>query len=89
MNKTYDPDANLVFVREKRCDTCIFGRNRPVSQTRVNQMVRDADRDESCIPCHKHLYVGEDVQPVCRGYFDRRSSMTLRLADAIGIVRFV
>ena len=88
MTRTYDEESNTVYVRKNRCDTCVFGRNRPVSQARVNGMVRDADRDNSCIPCHKHLYEGAPIEPVCRGYYDRKSSMTLRLADMLGIIKF-
>lgn len=86
---TYDAERNVVYVRSKRCDSCIFGKNKPVSQRRVDGMVRDADAEGSCIPCHKHLYEDEDIHPVCRGYFDRRSSMTLRLAVELDIVEFV
>jgi hypothetical protein len=88
VNTTYDSERNVVYVRSEKCETCIFTRNRPVTVGRVRGMVRAADADGSCIPCHKHLYVGEAIQPVCRGYFDRKSSVTLRLAVAVGIVEF-
>lgn len=88
MTRTYDPDRHVVYVRSRKCETCIFTRNRPVSVDRVKGMVRDADEAGSCIPCHHHLYQGEAVEPVCRGYYDRRSSLLLRMAAAIGIVEF-
>lgn len=78
-----------VHVRRIRCGSCIFGSNSPVDDARRDQMVRDADAAESCIPCHSHLYQGEPVEPVCRGYFDRGSSMALRLAVVTGVVEFV
>lgn len=85
---TYDEERNVVYVRSSKCETCIFTRNRPVSVDRVKGMVRGADEAGSCIPCHKHLYVGEAIHPVCRGYFNRRSSMTLRLAEALDMIEF-
>lgn len=51
-------------------------------------MVADADRDGGCIPCHKHLYVGEPIQPVCRGYFDVNQSIPLRLAEAMDVIEW-
>ena len=91
-NTTYDPERNVVYVRKSRCETCIFGRNKPVSQRRVNGMVAEADRERSSIPCHKHLYVDEDVQPICRGYFDHAvadgNNITLRLAQLMEMVEY-
>lgn len=88
MTTTYDAERNVVYVRSAKCETCIFTRNRPVAVGRVKGMVREADAEGSCIHCHKHLYVGELIQPVCRGYFDRKSSMTLRLAEAMDMIEF-
>ena len=78
-----------VHVRKTRCSTCVFGPNRPVSQARVDQMIAEADAEQAAIACHKHLYQGAEIEPVCRGYFDRGSSVSLRLAVAMDIVEFV
>lgn len=80
-----------VHVKRTQCKTCIFGSNRlmGIDQERVDQMTRDADRAETCIPCHSHLHTGQDIEPVCRGYYDRKSSATLRLAEALEIINFV
>jgi hypothetical protein len=80
-----------VHVRKRKCATCIFGPNRliGIDQERVDQMTRDADEADTCIPCHHHLYNDEDIEPVCSGYFDRHSSALLRLAEAMDIVNFV
>lgn len=53
---------------------------------RVEQMIAAADADESTIVCHSTL---DGPNAACRGYFDRRSSMTLRLAVAADAIRFV
>lgn len=80
-----------VHVRARRCATCIFhpGDLMRLGPDRVAGMVADADTEGTCIPCHSHLYVGAPIEPVCRGYFDRRSSVLLRLADALGIITYV
>lgn len=57
-----------------------------LNEGRVDQMIIDADRNETAIVCHSTL---SGDQAVCRGYFDRKSSMTLRLAVATDSVRFV
>ena len=78
-----------VWVRGAMCETCIFrpGNLMQLDGGRVAEMVRQADEAGSCIPCHSHLHVGADIEPVCRGYFLRRSSWTLRLAEKMGIIR--
>ena len=80
-----------VHVRKAKCKTCIFGPNRlmGIDQDRVDQMTRDADEADTCIPCHHHLYSDQAIEPVCSGYFDRHSSALLRLAEAMDIVNFV
>lgn len=80
-----------VHVRATRCKTCIFrpGNLMNLEEGRVEQMVQEADANSSCIPCHQHLYVGAPIEPVCKGYFDRKSSSLLRLADAMGIIEVV
>ena len=82
-----------VHVRRTMCDSCIFrpadkGRLVGITDERVAEMVTDADAAESCIPCHHHLHTGSDIEPVCRGYFNRRSSTVLRIADALGAIEY-
>lgn len=78
-----------VHVRRARCSTCVFGPNKFVSDERVAGMVEGADKANSCIPCHHHLHEGQEIEPVCRGYFDRHSSVTLRLAEAMDLIEWV
>jgi hypothetical protein len=80
-----------VYVRKSKCKTCIFGANRlaGITQERVDGMVREADAAESCIPCHSHMHEGAEIEPVCRGYFDRKSSMALRMAEAFDVIEWV
>jgi len=67
----------VVWVQRRRCKTCIFGPNSPVTQERADEVIAGADLENSCIPCHSILYEDAPIEPVCRGYFDRKSSMLL------------
>jgi hypothetical protein len=89
MAKTYVDGK--VHIRKRRCDTCIFrpGNLMDLEEGRVEQMVADAQRDESCIPCHHHLYSGEAVEPVCRGFYELHATLPIRLAEAMDIVEWV
>ena len=85
----------LVHVRKTQCSSCIYrpenrGRIHGISDERREQMERDAAADESVIPCHSHLYEGEPVEPVCRGYWNAKADQvaTLRLAQAMDIVEY-
>lgn len=90
MSRTYV--GGFVHVRSTRCSTCIFrpGNLMHLEEGRREQMERDAVRDESVIPCHKHIHERQPIEPVCRGYWDAHATevVTLRLAQAMGIVRF-
>lgn len=83
-----------IHVRRKMCSTCIFrpenkGRIHGISDERIEQMVRDATRADSCIPCHHHLYQDEPVEPVCRGFYDKHPTTPIRLAAALDIIEFI
>ena len=61
-----------------------------MSDERVAGMVDSATRDNSAIFCHSTLYGANDGNnAVCRGFFDRHATVTLRLASAMGVVEFV
>ena len=89
MTRTYV--NGRVHVRRTQCATCIFrpGNLCHLEPDRVEQMVQQADADHTAITCHHHLYQGADIEPVCRGYYERRSSMTLRLAEQLDIITWV
>jgi hypothetical protein len=79
-----------VHVRRTMCATCIFrpGNLMNLTDDRVNQMVIDATRKEGTIPCHKHLYDDQPIEPVCRGFFDKHSTPLLQVADRLGYIEW-
>jgi hypothetical protein len=52
---------------------------------RVEQLVKEATRRESCIPCHETL---SGKQAVCRGFFDRHATAPLQIADRLKLIEW-
>jgi len=77
-----------VHVRMYKCKSCIYGKNPAVGPERRDGMQAEADRDGGCIPCHSHLYQGEPIHPICRGYFDNGNSIPVRLAAAMDMIEW-
>jgi hypothetical protein len=53
---------------------------------RVKDMVKQAMKKVSCIPCHETLS-GDGA--VCRGFFDRYKTQPLQIAERLGFIEFV
>jgi hypothetical protein len=85
-NGVYRGDG-MVHVCSLMCDTCIFrpGNLMHLNEGRVEQMVRDATRLESCIPCHQTL---DGKQAVCRGFYERHATAPLQIAARLGYLEF-
>lgn len=74
-----------VHVLSAMCSTCIFrpGNLMQLREGRVDQMVRDATRNQSCIPCHSTL---SGKQSVCYGFFKLHATAPLQIAERMGLV---
>lgn len=75
-----------VHVMAEMCPTCIFrpGNLMNLESGRVKQMVRDATKAESCIPCHETTHGGAEGEAICRGFYEKFPTLPIRLAEAIG-----
>lgn len=82
-------DGKKVHVRRAMCDTCIFrpGNLMHLEPGRVDEMVAGCG-DEGAIPCHHHLYKGEEHEPVCAGFMKKHKNMILRLAELMGVIEW-
>jgi hypothetical protein len=58
-----------------------------LSEGRVESMVADAKKGDSAIICHDTLHGKENA--VCRGFYDRHSTIPLRLAQMIKRIKEV
>lgn len=56
---------------------------------RVKQMVEEATANDGCIPCHHSIYDDGKQPAVCRGFFELKSNLPIRLAIACNIVEEV
>jgi hypothetical protein len=75
-----------VHVRRTRCETCIFrpGNLMHLQPGRVEDMLAECGED-GCIPCHKHL--DEEINPVCRGFFDRGTAI-MQIAERMEVIEW-
>lgn len=76
-------------VCAKRCAECLFSENRIVSAERAKAVIDGALRRDTWFECHRGSLKGRRL--VCRGFYDAhaRDTRGLRMAVALGIVRFV
>lgn len=57
-------------VMAERCDQCLYGKNRIVSNARFKAIIASIERKDCHFICHKATIVGRDV--CCRGDWDAR-----------------
>lgn len=71
----------MIKVRFERCDQCLFGANKVVSEERKQELIEQCIKAEGWFVCHKSTQVGEHI--CCRGYWDIYKSdvISLRVAQ--------
>ena len=77
-----------VHVMKHMCASCIFrpGNLMRLEDGRVNQMVKDATKAQSCIPCHQTTFGQAKGNAVCRGFFEQHPTASLQVAQRLGFV---
>lgn len=71
-------------VMSERCNQCLFGENKIVSNARRSQIIREIQRKDNHFVCHKT----NDV--ACRGDWDQFGCGQMgRIAGRLGAVEFV
>lgn len=56
-----------------------------LEEGRVEAMVAEITEKQSCIPCHQTL---DGKQSVCHGQFKLHSTIPLRLAQSMSLIRY-
>ena len=75
-------------IMEERCDQCLYGPNKIVSNKRRTEIIREITRKDCHFICHKASIAGLDV--ACRGDFDQRGCGQLgRIMGRLGAIEFV
>lgn len=75
-------------VTHECCRECLFSPNKVVTGRRAREVLRDVRAKDSHFVCHKATMRG-GYNVACRGWYDRFHSTVSRLAEALGLVRFV
>lgn len=75
-------------VMSKRCDQCLMGPSKLVSNARQKQILADTLRKDCHFICHKATISGQDI--ACRGHYDATGGGKLgRFSDWLGITEFI
>lgn len=80
-------DPSTLRVALKRCDECLFTRNRLVSEDRMAGILAECERSGAAFECHKATLSGDEY--MCRGYYDEVQPAVARLARELGRLVFV
>lgn len=80
MKRTFD-------VMAKRCDQCLFSKDKIVDNERRKQILADCERDQGYFICHKSSIAGGNA--CCRGFYDLQNTMVTQVAGRLGLVRLV
>jgi hypothetical protein len=78
-----------LLVLEKRCNECLFSKNKIVSDKRRDDLLEGCKRRGSHFVCHKASNV--KLEAVCRGFYDSPEHPTrlIHVARVLRAVRFV
>ena len=75
-------------VMAKRCDECLYGPDKIVSDERRKQIIREIEAKDCHFICHKATIVGRNI--CCRGDWDQRGAGQMgRIAGRLNVVKFI
>jgi hypothetical protein len=72
-----------VDITSERCDQCLFGKNKLVSNKRRREILKQCSKNDVHFECHKGTIKGKKV--MCRGFFDVMPTQTQKIAQALGM----
>lgn len=78
-------------VTAKRCDQCLFGKNKIVSDRRRSEVLESCIREDRFFICHKSTIRDPTEEACCRGFYDEFPAVgaVQRFGRALKVVRFV
>lgn len=76
-------------IMAQRCNQCLFGPNKIVSDARRRQILRECARKDSHFICHKATI--QDKEVCCRGFYnaDPYASNLMRIASRLGVIEIM
>lgn len=79
---------SLFKVMAERCNQCLFGPDKIVSNARRSEILRKIRREDSYFVCHKASIAGVEI--ACRGDWDQNGCGQLgRIMQRLGGIDFV
>lgn len=81
----FDPELGL-RVADKRCDQCLFTKNKIVSDSRKADVLGECATSQTYFICHKS---NGGPAVVCRGFFDEVPNRACHMARLLRVVQFV
>ena len=76
-------------VQKEMCDQCLFSKDKIVDDERKQQILRECRDTDIHFNCHKDQLNGDEANTCCRGFFDKHSTQTIRIAERLKCVEFV
>lgn len=78
------------LIASRRCDQCLFGPNKIVSDSRKEDVLRGCEAQDRHFVCHKSSIRDPEEGMVCRGFYEvhRGTGQGLRIAERLGIAAF-
>lgn len=74
-------------VAAKRCDQCLYSKNKIVTDDRRVELLESCNKDDKYFICHKAHGTGAGV--VCRGFYDEQKNTACQIAGRLGLTVFV
>jgi hypothetical protein len=78
-----------MLVQKKKCNQCLFSKNKIVSDKRREQILQECAMDDTYFICHKATVKEKDV--CCRGFYDgfKDRSKHIAMAMYLKVLKFV
>lgn len=72
---------------KRRCNECLFSKNKIVSDQRKTEILRRCHTKKKHFVCHKASIEHRDIE--CRGFFDTQDKRINKLLADNGLIEFV
>jgi hypothetical protein len=74
-------------VKKERCDQCLFGENKIVSNKRRKEILKGCVENDNHFICHKASIEGENT--CCSGFYETQTSNMIRISQRMGFIELV
>ncbi len=75
-------------VAARKCDECLFGKNRVVSASRAASLIKSLTKQDNHFICHKSSIRKDKGEVTCHGSYELMPQL-VRIAGRLGVIKFV